>query len=331
MLRGAAKGVQNPGEEALSIMELSKKYHNMYTVLNDLGIPFRDNNNLSLAFLCAEAGVDYNEVFIRLNNKELQLKRAFEKIQKLTIHPGLNKDSKQEIAYPLEFQIGEVIAIIGSTGSGKSQLLNDIEGLARGDSLSKRNILVDDHPFSEELYLNQTLKPVAHISQSMNYMIDLPVGDFLDIHCSSQNLEVSHKLKKKVITTACTICEESFSLNTNIINLSGGQSRALMIADALYISNSPVILVDEIENAGIDKQNALKLLIREGNITFMATHDPLIALMAHKRIVMKNGGITKIIQRTPQEENTLEKLSFENNKINQLKARLRNGEELGEY
>ncbi|MCG8698523.1 MAG: ATP-binding cassette domain-containing protein, partial [Bacteroidales bacterium] len=256
---------------------------------------------------------------------------TIDQINKLTIIPGVNKNGKKELTNPLDFQIGEVIAIIGSTGSGKSQLLNDIEGLARGDSLSKRRILIDDHSFSEELYLNQTVKPVAHISQSMNYMIDLSVGDFLDIHCNSQNLEASNKLKKKVIATACTICEENFTISTNIINLSGGQSRALMIADALYISNSPVILVDEIENAGIDKQNALNLLIKEGNITFIATHDPLIALMAHKRIVMKNGGITKIIQRTIQEENTLNKLTFENNKINQLKAQLRNGEELGEY
>jgi len=33
--------------------------------------------------------------------------------------------------------------------------------------------------------------------------------------------------------------------------LSGGQIRSLMVADAILISNTPIILLDEVENAGI--------------------------------------------------------------------------------
>jgi hypothetical protein len=42
--------------------------------------------------------------------------------------------------------------------------------------------------------------------------------------------------------------------------LSGGQTRSLLIADAVVIGNSPIILLDEIENAGIHKTKALELL-----------------------------------------------------------------------
>ncbi len=56
---------------------------------------------------------------------------------------------------------------------------------------------------------------------------------------------------------------ESFELDTPITSLSGGQSRALMIADTAILSESPIVLIDEIENAGIDRKKALKLLVKE--------------------------------------------------------------------
>ena len=51
-----------------------------------------------------------------------------------------------------------------------------------------------------------------------------------------------------------------------------------MIADTAVLSASPVVLIDEIENAGIDRQQALDILIREEKIVLMATHDPILAL-----------------------------------------------------
>ena len=56
--------------------------------------------------------------------------------------------------------------------------------------------------------------------------------------------------------------------------LSGGQSRALMIADTAYISESPIVLIDEIENAGVDRRQAIELLAKKEKIIFVSTHDP---------------------------------------------------------
>ncbi len=42
--------------------------------------------------------------------------------------------------------------------------------------------------------------------------------------------------------------------------LSGGQTRALLIADATIICNTPIVLLDEVENAGIHRTRALELL-----------------------------------------------------------------------
>ena len=53
-----------------------------------------------------------------------------------------------------------------------------------------------------------------------------------------------------VIGLANTLAGERFSASTPVTALSGGQSRALMIADVACLSNSPIVLIDEIENAG---------------------------------------------------------------------------------
>ncbi|MBU1370028.1 MAG: ABC transporter ATP-binding protein, partial [Bacteroidetes bacterium] len=109
-----------------------------------------------------------------------------------------------------------------------------------------------------------------------------------------------------------------------------GQSRALMIADTALLSQSPVVLIDEIENAGIDRKKALKILTGEDKIVLMATHDPILALMADQRIVIKNGGIHKIIQTTEGEKAMLKQLEMADQKLQNLRARLRGGEVLAE-
>ena len=71
-------------------------------------------------------------------------------IQKITILPGINKLGEKEDFSQIEITKGEIVAIVGSTGAGKSQLLYDIEKLAQGDTKSKRTILVDDKPPQKE-------------------------------------------------------------------------------------------------------------------------------------------------------------------------------------
>ena len=84
--------------------------------------------------------------------------------------------------------------------------------------------------------------------------------------------------------------------------MSGGQARALMVADTALLSSSPIVLIDEIENAGIDRVKALKLLIDQNKIVLIATHDPLLALTGNKRLIIKNGGISRVIETSETEK-----------------------------
>ena len=84
-------------------------------------------------------------------------------------------------------------------------------------------------------------------------------------------------------------------------------------------------MIDEIENAGIDRKKALDLLISQDKIVLMATHDPLLALMADKRIVIKNGGIDKIIETTAEEKEVLVQLNYIDGIMQESRKRLRAG------
>ena len=93
---------------------------------------------------------------------------------------------------------------------------------------------------------------------------------------------------RRCFECANQLAGEKFALgHTKVTQLSGGQSRALMIADTAYMSASPIVLIDEIENAGIDRrQEAIAILAKKEKIVLISTHDPLLALGADKRIVV---------------------------------------------
>ena len=101
-----------------------------------------------------------------------------------------------------------------------------------------------------------------------------------------------------------------------------------MIADVAFLSSSPIILIDEIENAGIDRKMALSLLVDKEKIVLISTHDPILALLADKRIVIRNGGISQIIQTSEEEISILSKLENLDNKVQSLRNQLRRGEKI---
>ena len=133
---------------------------------------------------------------------------------------------------------------------------------------------------------------------------------------------------ERILEEANKLAGEKFSMETPITSLSGGQSRALMIADTAILSSSPIVLIDEIENAGIDRRKALDLLIGEEKIVLMATHDPTLALIGDRRIVIKNGGIEKIVETSKKEKELLKDLEKMDAIVQAIRTDLREGREL---
>ncbi len=245
-------------------------------------------------------------------------------IDKITILGGYNKQGEKESVENVVIRRGEIFGVVGPTGSGKSSLIGDIEQLAQEDTFSKRKILVNDEEPSYDDRTNPRKKMVAQLSQNMNFLADMSVGDFLSLHAKCRG--ASSKCVNAVVRLANTLTGEPIKNDHELTILSGGQSRALMVADVAIISDSPIVLIDEIENAGIRKHDALKVLSGHGKIVMVVTHDPVLALMTDRRIVMKSGGMDKVVSTSQAEKSLSKKLNKIDEFMLSLRDKVRHGE-----
>lgn len=248
-------------------------------------------------------------------------------IHSLELLPGKDKDGQPEKC-GLQLIPGEITCIVGPTGSGKSRLLADIEWLANEDTPTKRKVLINGEAATDDLVRHFGGRLIAQITQNMNFVLDMEVESFLMLHAQSRFLPDARQTVSDVIGLANQLSGETFSPHTPVTFLSGGQSRALMIADVACIGQSPIVLIDEIENAGVNKKKALDLLVSQDKIVLMATHDPLLILLADKRVVIKNGGMRKVIRTNKEEKSFYNNLKEIDDTLQKAKDYFRNGNEL---
>jgi energy-coupling factor transporter ATP-binding protein EcfA2 len=98
-----------------------------------------------------------------------------------------------------------------------------------------------------------------------------------------------------------------------------------MIADALIIGDTPILLLDEIENAGIFKNRVMQTIQGGNKAVVLVTHDPYLALTVDRRIVMRNGGVHSVIEPTGQVQDIIEDLALIESKLNQIREKIRLG------
>lgn len=250
-----------------------------------------------------------------------------QKLHQVTIKAGVDKSGDKELM-DVDLFAGEMVSIVGPTGSGKSRLLADIECLAQGDTPSGRRILLDGKIPDDDIRFSGDCRLVAQLSQNMNFVMDLTVRDFVKMHAESRLVDNIQDKVSRIFRSAVGLAGEPFALDTPVTALSGGQSRALMIADVAFLSTSPVVLIDEIENAGVDRRKALELLVKKEKIVLLATHDPMLALSGHKRIVIRNGGIVGVMETSESERKGVACLTVLDKKLALLREKVRKGDRI---
>jgi ABC-type lipoprotein export system ATPase subunit len=255
------------------------------------------------------------------------LRKPIAALGELRILGGRDKTGEVE-NLDLTLRPGAVVSVVGPTGSGKSRLLGDIECLAQGDTPSGRRILIDGEIPEPARRWAASGKLVAQLSQNMNFVVDLNVGEFIEMHAECRAVNDPEKAAAEVIACANRLAGEAFSAATSLTQLSGGQSRALMIADVALLSVSPIVLIDEIENAGIDRRRALELLVASDKIVLMSTHDPILALYADRRIVIAAGAVSEVIETGAEERAHLAALERYDRLMSDVRENLRRGARL---
>jgi len=251
-------------------------------------------------------------------------------IQNITILTGHGRSGQNEAVDRIDLRMGDVVSIVGPTGSGKTTLINDIELFADGTTPTGRQILINGLPPSPEYRDNPACNPIALITQHTTFLSDLPVSEFLATHArirSRDDADATSKIQV-ALDFANQLTGEPIQAASRMTELSGGQTRALLIADAAIICNTPIVLLDEVENAGIHRSRALELLRQYRKIFIFVTHDPRIALLSDYRIVMRGGRIVDVLHTDAEEQDCAVHVSRLDDMLSHLRDRIRMGERL---
>ena len=251
-------------------------------------------------------------------------------IETISIFSGRGRDGRQEPFDRIDLKMGQVVSIVGPTGSGKTTFINDIELFADGDTPSGRRILIDGAPAPAEFRCNPAQNPIALITQHTTFLSDMPVRDFLSTHCRVRSCNgQTGQMVAEAIEFANQLTGEPIDMDNRMTELSGGQTRALLIADATVICSTPVVLLDEVENAGIHRTKAVQLLRRRRKIFIFVTHDPRIALLSDFRIVMRGGSIVNVLSTSEDERTVSVRVNRLDDALSSLRDKLRHGLRLG--
>ncbi len=246
--------------------------------------------------------------------------------REITILPGTNRAGEREGFTQIIIRPGDTLSIVGSTGAGKSAFINDIEVLAQADTITGRRILIDGSIPPDEMARDPSKKPIALITQNTRVLADLTVAQFLDLHIKARRQTHIQDLCINTIQLANEFTGEKLTASTRMTALSGGQTRALLIADAILIGRTPILLLDEIENAGIFKERVSACIKECKKTVIFVTHDPYLALSTERRIIMRNGAVVTVLEPGERERRMITRVAGIDAFIQALRERIRAGD-----
>ena len=191
----------------------------------------------------------------------------------------------------LEVSKGEVISVIGSSGSGKSTMLRCINLLEipSGGEILYEGVNIQD----KSVKLTEYRAKVAMVFQQFNLFNNMTALD----NCVKPQMIVLKRTKEEATKIALEFIEKvgmSAYVNAKPSQLSGGQKQRIAIARALSM-NPDVILFDEPTSA-LDPEmvgevlEVMQDLAKSGYTMIVVTHEMGFAREVSNRVIFMDGG-----------------------------------------
>lgn len=196
----------------------------------------------------------------------------------------------------LEINDGEFIALIGHTGSGKSTLIQHLNGLLKAN---EGQILINDFDITaKDVSLVDIRKKVGLVFQYPEYQLFEETIE-KDISFGPRNLGLSEEEINQAVRYSMSLVGLDYekSKDKSPFDLSGGQKRRIAIAGVLAMK--PEILILDEPTAGLDPKgrddilsNIKEIHEREKNTIILVSHSmDDVAKLADRLLVMNHGKV----------------------------------------
>jgi ABC-type lipoprotein export system ATPase subunit len=193
----------------------------------------------------------------------------------------------------LQVRSGEFVALLGSSGSGKSSMLNLIAGLDRPTS---GTVLVQDRDLaqlSREELAKYRLHVVGMVFQSFNLIASMTLAE--NVELPLRFAEVERSKRKDLVRQALERVGLQARMNHRPSELSGGEQQRAALARALI--NRPQLLLADEPTGNLDSHTGTEImdLVREfnqqlGMTVVMVTHERALAERYAQRMIFLADG-----------------------------------------
>ncbi|HEX2915499.1 MAG TPA: ABC transporter ATP-binding protein [Chloroflexia bacterium] len=206
----------------------------------------------------------------------------------------VNREQKLTILHGVDFQVnqGEMVAIVGASGSGKTTMLGIIGGL---DTPSQGQVLINGQDISkmkEKELARVRNKTIGFVFQFFNLVPTLSALEnvMLPIQFDKKPQFKPEERAKELLE----LVGLGHRLNNKPTQLSGGEQQRVAIARAL--ANQPALLLGDEPTGNLDSKRSQEILglladLRQklGLTVCIVTHDPKIASMCDRVVTMTDG------------------------------------------
>ena len=217
----------------------------------------------------------------------------------------------------LEIKDGEFVALIGHTGSGKSTLIQHLNGLLEA---TEGKIIVDEVDLTDKkTKLTDIRKKVGLVFQYPEYQLFEETIE-KDIEFGPRNMGISEDVITERVKRSMEMVGLDYETYRNLspFDLSGGQKRRVAIAGV--IAMEPKILILDEPTAGLDPKGRddileqIKILHQKYNMTIILVSHSMedVAKIATRVIVMNKGEVALdgTVSKVFKEIDTLEKIGL---------------------
>ena len=199
----------------------------------------------------------------------------------------INKENSLQVLKGLNISIGsgEMVALMGASGCGKTTLINLICGIDKADSGS---IMIDHEEITKIRRSKMAVfrrNNIGLIFQDFNLLESLNVKDNILLPLILENRIEDSEEKLKQIAEVLSIAD---IMGKSVTDISGGQKQRVAIARALI--NTPQIILADEPTGNLDSKSTENVMDRKFKITLvMVTHDSYAASFCDKVILLKDG------------------------------------------